>query len=599
MKAVIAILAVSAVAFGAEPYLSPVDLKLSADGKLLFVVCEESNAVLAVDTQSGKVINRATVGNRPKNIAMSPDGNTLYVSNEWSDTVTELDAASFNVRRELKTGWGPIGLTADKTGKVLYVANSIGNDVSLINLVDGSEIKRLQSWRSPNAVSLSHDGSRVFVSNLLPHLSPYDQSPVSELNLIDTKRQIVEERAFIPDAMELRQVAEAPASVGSFLLVALMRPKNLNPLIQVQQGWFLTHGLAVIQPGRPESTVRQVLIDDADQYYAGANGIAFTPDGRLALVSSSEANIVSILDTAKLRRRIAAFNPADLPNRLDSARTFVLQRIKTGIEPTSIAVSPDGLSAYIANRLDDSITVIDLLHLKVRATVDLGGPKEITTLRAGERLFHDASFAVQGQLVCFTCHPANHMDGVDWNLETPQLGRDRVANRTLRGIAETAPYKWNGHNPDLETQCGPRSARFIFHSEGFNDQQLKQLTAFVRSIPLPPNRHLAPDGILTTAQEHGKQIFFSRGCATCHTPKTHYTARVSADVGTAAVYDTSGMFDIPQLERVYEKPPYLHNGEALSLEEIWTVYNPKDKHGQTADLSKEELNDLVEFLKTL
>ena len=221
------------------------------------------------------------------------------------------------------------------------------------------------------------------------------------------------------------------------------------------------------------------------------------------------------------------------------------------------------------------------------------------TLRAGERLFHDASFATQGQLACFTCHPANHMDGVSWNLETPQLGRDRVANRTLRGIAETGPYKWNGHNPDLETQCGPRSARFIFHSEGFNDVQLKQLTAFVRSIPLARNRHVEADGSLTDAQQRGKTIFYQRGCAVCHAPKTHYTARVSADVGTMAKYDTSGLFDIPQLERVYEKPPYLHNGEALSLEEIWTVYNPKNKHGETSDLTKDQLNDLVEFLKAL
>ena len=599
MRSLAALVALASLLSAAESYLSPTEIKLSPNGRTLYVVCEDSDALLSIDTPSCKVTNRVTVGHRPKDVAPSPDGRHLYVSNEWSDTVTELDAQSFAVRRTLKTGWGPIGLTTDKTGATLYVANSIGDDVSLIDLAKGCEIKRLKSWRSPNAVRLSRDGSRVFVSNLLPHLAPYDQSPVSELNLIDTTKQIVAERVFLPDAMELRHVAEAPANAGGFLLVALMRPKNLNPLIQVQQGWFLTHGLGLIQPGRTSSTAKQVLIDDIDQYYAGADGIAFTPDGRYALLTSSEANIVTIIDTAKLRRRVNAFDPADLPNRLDSARSFVVRRIQTGINPTAVATSPDGATAYIANHLDDSITVIDMTRLSVRVTIDLGGPKEITTLRAGERLFHDASFAVQGQLACFTCHPANHLDGVAWNLETPQLGRDRVANRTLRGIAETAPYKWNGHNPDLETQCGPRSARFIFHSEGFNSEQLKQLTAFIRSIPLPPNRHLSPDGELTASQERGKGLFFGRNCASCHDPKTHYTARTSADVGTAAQYDTSGMFDIPQLERVYEKPPYLHNGEALSLEQIWTVYSPGGKHGQTADLTKEQLNDLVEFLKTL
>ncbi len=599
MRTILALLSLSFITVAAEPYLSPINLKLSTDGQTLFVVCEESNALLTVDTKTGAVTNKVSVGNKPKDVALSPDGETLYVSNEWSDTVSELDSKTLTLRRELKTGWAPIGLATDRSGKTLYVANSTGNDISLIDLSTGTEIKRLQSWRSPNDVILSRDGSHIFVSNILPHLAPYDTSPVSELVSVDTKLQVVEQRVAFPDAMELRHIAEAPASAGGFLLVALLRPKNLNPLIQVQQGWFLTHGLGIVRASHTSFNVKQVLIDDVNQYYAGANGIAFTPDGRYSLVTSSEANVVSIIDNRKFRTRIASIDPAELANRLDSANTFVVRRLKTGINPTGIVVSPDGRSAYIANHLDDSISVVDLTSLSIRSTIDLGGPKEITTLRAGERLFHDASLAFQGQLACFTCHPANHMDGVSWNLETPQLGRDRVANRTLRGIAETGPYKWNGHNPDLETQCGPRSARFIFHSEGFNDHDLHQLTAFVRSIPLPPNRHLASDGTLTASQERGKALFFSHGCSGCHDPRTHYTARVSADVGTAAKYDTSGMFDIPQLERVYEKPPYLHNGEALSLEEIWTVYSPANKHGDTANLSKEQLNDLVEFLKSL
>jgi len=37
----------------------------------------------------------------------------------------------------------------------------------------------------------------------------------------------------------------------------------------------------------------------------------------------------------------------------------------------------------------------------------------------------------------------------------------------------------------------------------------------------------------------------------------------------------------------------------VSLEEIWTKYNASDKHGVTSDMSKEQLNDLIEFLKTL
>lgn len=42
-----------------------------------------------------------------------------------------------------------------------------------------------------------------------------------------------------------------------------------------------------------------------------------------------------------------------------------------------------------------------------------------------------------------------------------------------------------------------------------------------------------------------------------------------------------------------------HNGKAETLEEIWTRFNPYDLHGVTNDMTKDQLNDLVEYLKTL
>ena len=45
--------------------------------------------------------------------------------------------------------------------------------------------------------------------------------------------------------------------------------------------------------------------------------------------------------------------------------------------------------------------------------------------------------------------------------------------------------------------------------------------------------------------------------------------------------------------------PFLHDGKAATLEEIWTLYSPNDEHGVTSDLGKQGLNDLVEYLKTL
>jgi cytochrome c peroxidase len=72
-----------------------------------------------------------------------------------------------------------------------------------------------------------------------------------------------------------------------------------------------------------------------------------------------------------------------------------------------------------------------------------------------------------------------------------------------------------------------------------------------------------------------------------------------ADVGTGKASDRSPVFDVPQLTNIALTAPYLHDGSARTLEEIWTVFNPKDTHGYTNDLTKDELNDLIEYLRTL
>ena len=70
-------------------------------------------------------------------------------------------------------------------------------------------------------------------------------------------------------------------------------------------------------------------------------------------------------------------------------------------------------------------------------------------------------------------------------------------------------------------------------------------------------------------------------------------------VKPALPLDRESDFDTPHLNNIYDSAPYLHNGIAETLEEIWTRFNPYDEHGVTNDLTKDELNHLIEYLKTL
>jgi YVTN family beta-propeller protein len=149
MVNVAAIFAVAVLAVAAKPaakpstsipkerYLSPLEIASSPDGRLLYVVCQDSDEVRVVDVPSSKVIRSITVGHMPRGIALSPDGRQLYVTNAWSDTVSVIDTSALQVVQTLPTGSEPSGVVSDSDSATLYVANRLSGDVSVIDLKSG------------------------------------------------------------------------------------------------------------------------------------------------------------------------------------------------------------------------------------------------------------------------------------------------------------------------------------------------------------------------------------------------------------------------------------------------------------------------------
>ena len=331
-------------------------------------------------------------------------------------------------------------------------------------------------------------------------------------------------------------------------------------------------------------------------------------------VTSATVDTVAVVDLDRLRQILDAASPHErehvIPNHLGKATEYVIARIATKNSPRGILVAPDGKTAWVANALDDSLTVIDLERLEAVERVDLGGPQEITAVRRGERLFHNADITFRRQFSCHSCHPDGHVDGLTYDIEPDGIGVDPVDNRTLRGILDTAPFKWSGKNPSFSRQCGPRLSAFFTRLQPFTPEQLADLDLYVCTIPRPPNRYRPVGAPLTDAQRRGKEIFgrtrtnsgqvipVQNRCTSCHFPPL-YTDRQRHDVGTKMAFDVSSEFDVPHLNNIYDSAPYLHNGTAGTLEEIWTTFNPRDEHGVTNDMTKDQLNDLIEYLKTL
>ena len=277
---------------------------------------------------------------------------------------------------------------------------------------------------------------------------------------------------------------------GEFALVTLNRTKNLVPMTRLMQGWTITNGLGIIwRDGR----VDQVLLDEPNMCFPDPTDVAISPDGKYALVTSSGTDRVAVVDVAKLIAMLEAATPtsastsAEPPGQVRPSSSSSTSRRRSS--PRGIAVAPDGKTAYVANALDDSVTVIDLASSKAPGRIDLGGPKEITQVRCGERLFHSANITFQRQFSCHSCHPDGHVDGMTFDIEADGIGVSPVDNRTLRGILDTAPFKWEGTNPSLERQCGPRLAVFFTRIQPFTPEELSAVDYYICTIPRPPNRY--------------------------------------------------------------------------------------------------------------
>ena len=580
-------------------------MALSADGHLLYVVCQGSDEVRIVDTDTRKVLNSIPVGHSPRGITFSPDGSQIYVANANDDTVSVVDATTQQVTRTLPTGFEPAGLVTDRAGGTLYVANRLSSDISVIDLARGQETKRLLAGRGASYLALSPDGRYVYGTHIYPNSGAFRTPPNSEITVIDTTRQVVVDRKSLHNVAGVFHVAMS--ADGKLGVAAQLRPKNLIPLAHVEHGSVFGNSLTLF--GEDVGGTVQVPIDELDRYYSLPWAVVITLDKSKLFVTTAASESVTVIDVPKLLSFIREHQETFV-NDLSASANYVVARIPVGNNPRGLLLSKDGRLLYVANRLDDSISVIDTKTNRVVSTIDLGGPKTINALRRGERLFFTADFAFQGHFGCSNCHLDATIDGLQWDLEPDGFGKDIVDNRSLENLAGTEPFKWNGGNPDMPTECGPRTEKYFFRSQSFTDHELTDLVTFVYSLPYRPNRYRLANGELTPAQERGKAIFerakYKNGkpippenqCATCHSgPK--YTNQKQVDVGTGKSTDRSRVVDVPHLSNVVYSAPYLHDGSAKSLEEIWTVFNPKDTHGVSNDLTKDELNDLIEYLKTL
>jgi len=582
----------------------------SPDGARLYVLCQGSDEVRVLSARGYAPVKSIAVGRVPRGMSLSPDGERLFVANSWDDTISVIDTKKLDLAATWSVGAEPSSVAEDGKGKHLFVPNRISDDIAVLDSATGVEEKRLAAGRGASYIAASPDGSRLFVTHVYPNPNLEDTMggdrgvPHAEITVIDAKRAVVADR------IRLNGIAHgfhvAISRDGRLGVVAELHPKNLVPLAHLEHGGAFADTLTVF--GADVGAPVEVPLDELERYASRPFAVAISPDRSRIFVSCGGSEAVLAIDSARLLR-FAHAHPGSNAADLAASANYVIARIPVGHDPRGMVFTPDATRLLVANRLDDTISVIDTHTNRVVDTIRLATPDRISVLRYGEQTFYTSHYSFQGQIGCASCHIDSTFDGLTWDLEPDGFGRDIVDNKLIEDLRGTEPFKWNGKNPNLPTECGPRTEMYFWRSENYDDLTLTDLVTYIRSIPLRPNRWRLPQGELTPAQDRGKALFEravdkfhkpipeENRCSYCHSgPKG--TSQKSFDVGTKKATDNSGLFDTPQLANIALTGPYLHDGSAKTLEEIWTIFNPQDRHGRTNDLTKDELNDLIEYLRT-
>jgi YVTN family beta-propeller protein len=585
-------------------YASPIELLLSRNSSQLYVLCQQSSEVRVLDASTYREIKRIEVGRVPRGFSLSTDGHRLYVANSWDDTVSVIDTGILEVIATWPVSAEPSSVVSDHDGRRLFVANRISNDIAVLDVQTGAEEKRLAAGRGASYITPSPDGGKLYVTHVYPNPMPHRTMPQSEITVVDVQRAVVTERIKLPYIAHGFHIAySADGRLGA---ATGLHPRNLVPLAHIEHGGAFTDTLTLFGSDLKEPV--EIPLDELERYAVRPFGIAIAADKSKMFVTCSGSEEVTVIDLPRLLHYVHT-HPGSHGNDLSASANYVISRIPVGQDPRGTLLTGDGSKLLVANRLDDTISIIDTRTSKLTQTVPLNGPKQLSVLRKGEQTFYTARYSFQGQIGCANCHIDSTFDGLQWDLEPDGFGRDIVDNRPIEAVKDTEPYKWNGGNPNLPTECGPRTEKFFWRAENYDDLTLTDLVVYVRNLPSRPNRWRAPTGELTASQERGR-ILFSRGvdkfhnpipetnrCGYCHSGLKG-TNQKSFDVGTKKSTDNSGLLDTPQLTNIAITGPYLHDGSANTLEQIWTIFNPEDKHGRTNDLTKDELNDLIEYLRT-
>jgi YVTN family beta-propeller protein len=611
----------------AQPPTHSSSIVFDAERHQVWNVNPDNDTVSVIDASALARVREVPVGKEPHSLALGPEG-TLWVANQMSDEVVVLDRSTGDVRVRIGLAYAsqPHSIAFGPSG-MAYVSLFATGKLVEIDPASRAVRREVALGPTPAGVSVAADG-RIFVTRFI---SPVDHGEVWVVS---------------PDAFKLVNTIELPFDQTSDSQSSGRGVPNYVSSIVISpdgtQGWVTAKKDNVArgpqrdgQPMTSDNFVRSAVcaIDlkteteiiekrqDLDNRATPAS-LAFSPVGDYAYVLVQPDNWIGITD---------AYTGLNLSGMK-----------QVGSAPDGLLLLPDG-KLLVNAFLSREVIAYDLTASI--ASIDHAAPPQLARIRTvdrealsadvllGKQVFFNADdkrMGHAGYMSCVSCHFGGFSDGRVWDFTDRGEGlRNTKSLLGARGMAEGRVH-WSANFDEI--QDFERDIRDSFEGTGFMpdpefearktasgaydtfgkssagvSKELDGLAAYITSFdraPRSPFRN--PDGSFTKDARAGRKIFEHAGCPDCHSgPDLTDSGRgMLHDVGT--ILPTSGMrlggklagIDTPTLKGVWQTAPYLHDGRAATLTEIFTKYT-KDEMGTTSKLTEAELGQLVRYLQEL
>jgi YVTN family beta-propeller protein len=573
-------------------------------------------ALHASQIQASEPLMSRALLRRPVALRFSEDGKGLFVANQQSGTISVIDVVAKKVVAEVAVGKTLSSLAILPRQKLLLATDEAAHEVILLKFAAADQlqiIQRLPVSPYPVSIVIAADGNRCFVASLWSRrLSAIDIEAESDRPLVLAK-QI--DLSFAPREQTLltqeNKLAVADAFAGR---LAFFDPADLSLQVSKEFPGHNIRGLGVSVDGQKILVAHQMLNDLAHTIQNDVHwGMLMSNDLRWLKVESALAGGKELYHGAHMHPLGEPGKGSGDPGGLDVSAggtvvvtlsginhvtlgkeaDFSLYRVSVGRRPVAVKISPDSASAFVANRNDDSLSVVSLADREVTATIPLGKQPGLTQIQRGEILFHDANLSHDGWMSCSSCHPSGHANGqLNDNLSDLSFGAPKRV-LSLLGQKDTAPYAWNGKVKDFATQIRSSLEKTMQSDEAPQEEQVQSLAAYLDALELPPPLDVLRDTQDKAAVARGRKVFAQHDCARCHAPPTY----TSPDVYDVGLKDKEGniRFNPPSLRGLSHRGPFFHDGSAKTLEEVFQVR----KHPRDAAYTPDEVKDLVEFLRSL